>query len=200
MCHNTSLLNALLILSQQFEHPMHTKCLEILCNLTRLPSNNEILAEQPSVVPVMLRLSTSESEEDRVWALRMLQNISASKAGKQVLVSSFALELLSMSVLRKQADEQKAAMAALFNLSTDPGCLMAITNTRDVLSSLVLVAQDMNTISEVRIMACDMLSTIGLWFQKLAARGIVPDGVKESVLPTNVTTGWNRWDNEEMKC
>ncbi|CAJ1953888.1 unnamed protein product [Cylindrotheca closterium] len=199
MCHSTSLLNALLILSQQYEHPMHTKCLEILCNLTRLPSNDEILAEHPSVVPVMLRLSTSEREEDRVWALRMLQNISASAAGKHVLVSAFALELLSMSVLRTQAEEQKAAMAALFNLSTDPGCLMAITNTSDVLSSLVLVAQDMNTISEVRMMACDMLATIGLWFQKIAGGSTVPDGVKETVLPSNVTTGWKRWD-EEIKC
>mmetsp|Transcript_45042 Transcript_45042/g.108979 ORF Transcript_45042/g.108979 Transcript_45042/m.108979 type:complete len:1551 (+) Transcript_45042:64-4716(+) len=194
MCHNTSLLNALLILSQQYEHAMHTRCLEILCNLTRLPANDEILAEHPSVVPVMLRHSTSESEEDRVWALRMLQNISASKAGKHVLVSTFALELLSMSVLRTQAEEQKAAMAALFNLSTDPGCLMAITNTRDVLSSLVLVAQDMNTISDVRMMACDMLATVGLWFQKLAGASTVPTGVKESAIPSNVTTGWNRWD------
>lgn len=173
---------------------MHSRCLEILCNLTRLPANNEILAEHPSVVPVMLRLSTSEKAEDRVWALRMLENISASKAGKQVLVSTFALELLSMSVLRTQVEEQKAAMAALFNLSTDPGCLMAITSTRDVLSSLVLVAQDMNTMSDVRIMACDTLATIGLWLQKLAGKGTVPDGVKERAIPSNVTFGWNRWE------
>ena len=180
-------------MSQQFDHPMHTRCLEITCNLTRLPPNNEILAEHPSVVPVMLRLATAENEEDRVWALRMLQNISASKSGKQVLVSTFALELLSMSVLRTQAEEQKAAMAALFNLSTDPGCLMAIAGTRDVLSSLVLVSQDMNIMSDVRLMACDTLSTIGLWFQKLAGVNTVPDGAEEAI-PSNVTVGWNRWD------
>lgn len=193
MCHNLSLLEALLILSQKFEHAMHSRSLEILCNLTRLPSNNEILAEHPSVVPVMLRLSTSGNEEDRVWALRMLQNISASKAGKQVLVSTFALELLSLSILRAQAEEQKAAMATLFNLSTDPGCLMAITNTRDVLSSLVLVAQDMNIMSDVRMMACDTLATIGLWFQRLASTSTVPDGVKEKSIPSHATFGWNRW-------
>ena len=58
-------------------------------------------------------------------ALRMLQNISASKVGKRVLVNSFAFELLSISAWRTEAEEQKTAMAALFNLSTDPGCLMA---------------------------------------------------------------------------
>lgn len=195
MCLDTNVIDALLILSQQYEHPMHTKCLEVLFNLTRLPSNNEILAEHRSAIPVVLKVATAEDEEDRVLAMRVLQNISAGKAGKKVLVSTFALELLSMSALRgTEAEEQKASVAALFNLSTDPGCLMGLINTRDVLASLVLVVGDMNNSSDVRMMACDMLSTIGLWLQKLTRASTIPAGVSNGAIPTNVTAGWNRWE------
>jgi hypothetical protein len=152
------------------------------------------MAVHYSLVPTLLHTAASEGDEDRVWALRMLQNISASKGGKNTMSTEFALELLSMSVLRTQADEKKAAIAALYNLSTEPGCIVALTNTKDVVSSLVIVANDPNTQSDMRLMVCDTLATLGLWLQTLAGEGTVPLEVNDALLPSFKTAGWNRWD------
>jgi hypothetical protein len=194
MCLNQTVLDALLVVSQELENPIHTRCLEILCNLTRFPSNAEDMAVHYGLVPTLLHTAASEGDEDRVWALRMLQNISASQGGKNTMSTEFALELLSMSVLRTQADEKKAAIAALYNLSTEPGCIVALTNTKDVVSSLVLVANDPNTQSDMRLLVCDTLATLGLWLQTLAGEGTVPPEVNEAQLPSFKTAGWNRWD------
>lgn len=194
MCLNQTVLDALLVVSQESENPIHTRCLEILCNLTRFPTNNEDMAAHFSLVPTLLQTAACEGDEDRVWALRMLQNISASEEGKNVLSEEFALELLSMSVLRTQPDEKNAAIAALHNLSTDSGCVVALTNTKDVVSSLVLVANDPNTQSDMRLMVCNTLATLGLWLQTMAGEGTVPAGVDVDPLPSFKSAGWNRWD------
>jgi hypothetical protein len=180
--------------SQECDNPIHTKCLEILSNLTRFPANNASMAKYPGLVDTLVASGRAELDTDRVWALRTLQNLSSDVAGKTVLASSVVLELLSAGLVRKNYDEQFAATATLYNLSTEPGAVVPLTNTKNVVATLVHVAHKPETPSDVRLMACDALATLGLWIQTLAGAGTVPEEVNQLPLPSYATSGWQRWE------
>lgn len=76
----------------------------------------------------------------------------------------------------------------------DPGAVVPLTNTRNVVATLVHLAHDNVPSAQIRFMACDALATIGLWLQTLAGSGTVPEGVPKVLLPTHKTTGWQRWN------
>lgn len=195
MCEHRELLVALVQASQISDDPLHTKYLEILCNLSRFPANNGIMAKFHGLVDGLVVTAGSEDVLDRVWSLRVLQNLSSHVAGKTVLANRSVLELLSYSAMRETLDEQKAATATLYNLSTEPGAVVPLTNTKNVVATLVHVAHNPDSSSEVRVMACDALATLGLWLQTLAGAGSLPEEVDpNTTLPSFATSGWNRWD------
>lgn len=188
-------MDALVTVCKEYDNPLHTKCLEILCNMTRFPENNVVMAKYPGLVDVLVVCGNAKSDADRLWALRTLQNLSSNVSGKTVLANSVVLQLLSVSVMRKeQVEGQIAATATLYNLSTEPGAVVPLTNTKNVVATLVHVAHSQETPSKVRLMACDALATLGLWLQTLAGAGTNPDKLEPTPLPSYVTTGWNRWD------
>jgi hypothetical protein len=191
---NNVLMDSLIAVSKEYDNPMHTKFLEILCNLTRLPSNNAVIAKYPGLVDTLVVSGRATCDADRVWSLRTLQNLSSDVAGKTILANCIVLELLSVSVMRKQFDEQRAAVATLYNLSTEPGAVVPLTNTKNVVATLVHVAHSPDSPSAVRLMACDALATLGLWLQTLAGAGTVPEEVQQVPLPSYATSGWQRWD------
>lgn len=96
--------------------------------------------------------------------------------------------------MRKDYEEQLGAVAALYNLSTEPGAVVPLTNTRNVVATLVHLAHNAVSTPELRNMACDALATIGLWLQTLAGSGVVPPSIETELLPSHQTTGWQRWD------
>lgn len=96
--------------------------------------------------------------------------------------------------MRKDYDEQLAAVATIYNLSTEPGAVVPLTNTRNVVATLVHLAHNAVSTPDIRRMACDALATIGLWLQTLAGSGTVPAGVDNVLFPTHTTTGWQRCD------
>lgn len=195
MCHNELLMDAIVAVSQNTNDPLNSKCLEILCNLTRFPVNNEIMAHYPGLVESLVANGGCSNSLNRVWSLRVLQNLSTHVAGKTVLANRIVLEMLSFSIMRDNLDEQLAATATLYNLSTEPGAVVPLTNTKNVVATLVHVAHNPESVSEVRLMACDALATLGLWLQTLAGAGTIPNEVDENVtLPTYVTSGWERWE------
>jgi hypothetical protein len=191
---NDALMDCLIAVSKEYDNPMHTKCLEILCNLSRFPSNNAVMAKHPGLVDTLVVTGRAKCDADRVWSLRTLQNLSSDVAGKTILANCVVLELLSVSVMRKQFDEQRAAVATLYNLSTEPGAVVSLTNTKNVVATLVHVAHSPDSPSAVRLMACDALATLGLWLQTLAGAGTVPEDVQQVPLPSYATSGWRRWD------
>ena len=188
------MLASLVKVSRDFDNPMHTKCIEVLANVTRFAVNNKHLSRDASLVETLLKCGKSKEVEDRVWALRTFQNITAEGSSKILLANSRILTLLSICAMRKDADEQSAAVAALYNLSTEPGAVVPLTNTRNVVATLVHLAHDTRTTVQIRGMACDALATIGLWLQTLAGSGTVPASVPKMLLPTHKTSGWDRWD------
>mmetsp|Transcript_1860 Transcript_1860/g.4458 ORF Transcript_1860/g.4458 Transcript_1860/m.4458 type:complete len:188 (+) Transcript_1860:1-564(+) len=187
-------MESLIRVARDFDLSIHTKCAEILCNLTRFPANNPKLARNESLVDSLVKCGKSKALQDRIWALRALQNISGDTTSKVILANSRILTLLSICSMRSNDDEQVAAVATLYNLSTEPGAVVPLTNTRNVVATLVHLAHNSVSAPGVRKMACDALATIGLWLQTLAGSGTVPEGMNKVLLPSHTTSGWQRWD------
>jgi hypothetical protein len=187
-------VSALVHVSHEYDNPIHTKCLEILCNMTRFPHNNASMAMFPGLVDTLVVSGRAKMDDDRVWSLRTLENLSSDATGKNVLANNIVLELLSVSIMRNHPDEQVAAIATIYNLSTEPGAVVPLTNTKNVVATLVHVAHSPDSSSGVRLMACDALATLGLWLQTLAGAGVVPGGTQAVPLPSYATVGWQRWD------
>jgi len=194
LCQNGVVLDNILAVCIEFESPIHTRCIEILCNFTRFQANNSGLSHNNKVVDTLLQAGKSKLSEDRKWAIRAMQNLTSEPSSKVILATSNLLTVLSISAMRKEYDEQHAAVAALMNLATEPGAIVPLTNTKNVVATLVHTAHSPDSSSEVRKMACDALATIGLWLQTLAGAGTVPDDVPDAVLPTHKATGWLRWE------
>lgn len=194
LCQNEPLLENLVLVAREFDNPIHTRCIEILCHLTRFPANNARLARRSELVDGLIKCGKSKIAEDRMWAARSLQNLTAEASSKIVLATGPLLNLLSVSAMRKDYDEQLAAVGALLNLSTEPGAIVPVTNTKNVVATLVHLAHSSDSSSEVRRMACDALATIGLWLQTLAGAGSVPDDVTPIPLPSHAASGWLRWE------
>ena len=195
LCGNRRLLDNIIFLAGTFESPLHTRCIEMLCNFTRFPSNNAKLAAMPKCIDMLLHCGKSKIAEDRMWSVRTVQNLCSDASSKVGLATGPMLSLLSTAAMRKDYEEQHAAVGALMNLSTEPGSIVPLTNTKTVVATLVHLAHSPNTPNTVRKIACDSLATIGLWLQTLASAGTVPEEVPFSPLPTHSATGWLRWDN-----
>ncbi|KAG7338097.1 hypothetical protein IV203_016975 [Nitzschia inconspicua] len=195
MCSSTTVLFCLVATCNETDNPLHSKCVEILSNLSRFPHNNSILTSFPGLVDSLIKNGNHKNSIDRLWSMRTLQNLSSDPSSKTKLATGTLLELLSVNIMRQQYDEQLAAIAALYNLSTEPGAVVPLTNTKNVVATLVHVAHNPTSPNDVRLMACDTLATLGLWLQTLAGAGTVPDGVEPVPLPTYSTSGWKRWEN-----
>ena len=181
--------------AREVNHPIHTKCLEILSNLSRLPANNSILTRFDGLVDTLVQASNSAKAENRIFALRTLQNMSADTKSKTLLATSpGVLNLLTSCAMRKDLEEKDIAIATLYNLSTEPGAVTAITNTKNVVATLVHLAHSPDSSSHVRLLACEALATLSLWLQTLAGSGMIPEGVDQVPLPSQKTSGWDRWD------
>ena len=194
LCRNDQLLNSIITVAGAISSPLHTRCLEILCNFTRFPSNNARLAAIPKCINALLLCCKSKNAEDRMWSVRTIQNLCSDASSKVGLATGAVLTALSTAAMRKDHDEQYAAVGALMNLSTEPGSIVPLTNTKTVVATLVHLAHSPNTSSAVRKLACDSLATIGLWLQTLASAGTVPPEIPFSPLPTHSATGWLRWE------
>ena len=187
-------MNSLMLVSREVENPINAKSLEIICNFTRFPVNGRFLARYEGLVDTLVFSANCEVPISRVSALRAFQNMSADGMTKTFLASDTVLSLMTSSALRKDPDEKEAAVATLYNISTEPGAVVAITNTRNVVATLVHLAHDPDSQGIIRLLACEALATISLWLQTLAGTGKVPEGVENYPLPSHKTFGWERWE------
>jgi hypothetical protein len=194
LCSNSSLMDSVISVVKEVDTPIHSKCLEMILNLTRFPANTSFLTRFEGLVDTLLAASDFELELDRVTALRSLQNMSADSSSKAKLATETVLSSITMCALRNNPEEREAAVAFLYNVSTEPGAVVAITNTKNVVATLVHLAHHPESSSDIRLMACDALATVSLWLQTLAGTGRVPKELPNVPLPTHKPTGWERWD------
>jgi hypothetical protein len=191
---NEHVVRSLVEVSIEFENPIHTRCIEMICNVTRFATNTAHLARNSALIDTLVKCGKSNNLDDRIWSMRSFQNIASDSTSKVILANSRILTLLSICSMRKDYEEQVAAVAAIYNLSTEPGAVVPLTNTRNVVATLIHLAHNAASTPEIRKMACDALATIGLWLQTLAGSGTVPEGVDKVLLPSHTTSGWERWD------
>jgi hypothetical protein len=194
LCANDTFLYSLVAVAKETNNPIHTKCLEIICNLTRFPSNNAILTRYNGLIETLLSSCNSSIPEGRLSALRSLQNMSADPASKALLATPPVLTLMTSCAMRKVPSEKEVAVAILCNITTEPSAVTAITNTKNVVATLVHLAHSPDSSSSVRLLACDGLATISLWLQTLAGTGKVPTGMPNVLLPSQHAAHWERWD------
>lgn len=187
-------VHSVLTVAREVTNPIHSKCLAIICNYSRFPANNCILARCEGMIDTLIDASNSALAENRLNSLRCLQNMSADPTCKALLATSEVLNLMTSCAMRKDADEKEVAVATIYNITTEPSAVTAITNTKNVVATLVHLAHSPDSSSTVRLLACEALATISLWLQTLAGTGKVPDGVSNVPLPSQKTTGWERWE------
>jgi hypothetical protein len=160
-----------------------------------LAANNRILTRFDGLVETLVAAANASKADNRIFALRTLQNLSADAGSKTLLATRpGVLHLLTSCAMRKDMEEKDLAIATLYNLTTEPGAVTAMTNTKNVVATLVHLAHSPDSSSHVRLLACDALATLSLWLQTWAGTGLVPDGVVNVPLPSQKTTGWDRWD------
>ena len=193
MCKNKIFLNSLAQVCAESDFEARAKSIEILCNLTRLPSNQKLLSSNENIIQSLTACLKSFLADDRKWAARALQNICSDQNSKVLIAKQPLLKALGLSALSQEADEQYASVAALLNLSCEPGVVTAMSNTKNVVSTLIHLTYHTSSPAQVRLMACDALASIGLWLQTVASSTSVPDGM-ESNLPSYITSGWERYD------
>jgi hypothetical protein len=180
--------------SNDIANPLHSKCLDMICNLTRFHVNNSIISRSPGIIDTLVTATSSNLHENRLSALRSLQNMSADASSKAVLATSHVLTKMISCAMRRDLSEKEVAVAAIYNISTEPSAVAAITNTKNVVATLVHLAHSPDSSADVRLLACEALSTISLWLQTLSGTGKVPIGAANVPLPSQKTSGWQRWD------
>ena len=137
---------------------------------------------------------SSNIPEDRILALRCLQNLSTDPKSKLKLSTEPILSFITTCSMYPEEEEKEAAVSTLYNLTTEPGAVVAITNTKNAVATLVHLAHNPMSQSQVRLLSSGALATIALWLQTLAGTGKVPIHEKNPTLPTQQSTGWERWD------
>lgn len=191
LCNNEDFLNAIILISQDFYNPIHTKCLEICCNMTRLQHNNTKLALRTDLIETLIKCSKSKLEEDRSWSMRIFQNLTASSCN--IMAKPSIIEQLCVSSMRKTT-EQEAAVSALLNLSSESKNVVPLTSAKNVMACLIFLAQNPNSLERVSSTSCHALAQIAMWLQSVAAGVTVPEEINPVPLPSSSSIGWMRWD------
>jgi len=194
LCSSSILMDSLIKVSAETENSIHSKCLEILCNFTRFQANNSNLTLYEGLIQLLLDAAASDTQVDRIMALHCFQNMSGDGSSKLTLATDSVLSLMTSCAMHKSPEEKEAAIATLYNITTEPGAVVSITNTKNVVATLVHVAHNPESTPSIRLLACEALATISLWLQTLAGTGNVPQGLPNIPLPSQKTSGWERWD------
>ncbi len=166
--------------------------------MTRFPGNIEALSRSSQVFEALCACGTSSIDEDRLWTMRSLQNMTADASCKSRFTTATVIDLLRVSALNFELkDEHEAAISALANLCTDASAIVKLSNSKNVIPTLIHVAHTADYSPEAQYLACNAVSRIAVWFQTLAGMTTVQDSSQCNPLPTMETKGSRRWDFHE---
>eukprot|EP00978_Attheya_sp_CCMP212_P007971 scaffold18524_cov56-Attheya_sp.AAC.4 len=191
---NKMVVETLVSASLEFDNPLHTKCIEILCNLTRFRPNTSSLAQDCDLVTALAKCAQSKVREDSMWSLRSIQNLTTDPSARKILATPTIVSILSAVAMQTDSEGHPAAVSALFNLCSDPQVIGPMTNTKNVIVTLIHLTHSPSINSDIREMAAGSLASIASCLQTLAACGTVPKGVPNIKLPSHTAVGWERWD------
>lgn len=198
MCADKEIVGNIASSCLSLDDPVHTRCMEALCNLTRFPGNVDSLLENKDVIVALSTCGMSNDRDDRLLSLRAMQNMSAHATKRVTVATEDILQLLCSSAEKlNMVEEHEAAISVLGNFCTDPNCIVQLTNSENVVRVLVTVANNIDYDPEIQFVACDALATIAMWLQRLARGGSVPEGFSFEPLPTLKSTGYMRYNTRE---
>ena len=106
----------IVLVSQEFNAPLHTKCIEVLCHLTRYIGNNYALARKKGMVHTLIKCGQSKVPDDRTWAIHAFQNLTALESNRVGLSTKTILTVLIISAMPNGLEDQLVAVGALLNL------------------------------------------------------------------------------------
>lgn len=198
MCKDCSIIENISVVCHDTTRVVHTKCIEILCNLTRFQGNIGALFSSVQVSDALFICGSSPVGEDRLWTMRSLQNMTADSSCKSRLATSSIIKMLCVSATKlEDADEHEAAVASLANLSTDASAVVQMANSKICVSTLISIANDDKYSSKVQFHACNSIARIAVWFQKFAGLAEVTNAFNLPAIPTFEPKGHMRWDYNE---
>jgi len=183
LCDNDYLVQTITSVCRETTLSIHSRCIEILCNLTRFPGNIPKLNQNPDVLDVLSTAIKSTDKDDRIWSIRALQNVIAGSPNKGSFATTSILDALGNAAMN-YGDEQEAAVGTLLNLAIEPSAIVQMTNTKNVVGALVHVAYSDESSNDCRVMACDAIGTMAVWLQTLAGAAKIPTEVHQLPLPT----------------
>lgn len=194
ICQDPLTLKTLATCSMDLEDPVHSRCLETICYLTRFPANNTILAASFDTLDALCKCGASSNQDDRIWTLRAMQNITAHAMNRGLVISENMLQVLCSSAQNvHNIEESEAAISVIGNLCTDPSFMVQVTNTENLMKVLVTGAHSIKYSQTCQFIACDALATIAMWLKKVAQEGSVPKGFNNDSLPTFQISGYMRY-------
>ena len=104
------------------ELTIHAKLLELFCYLTHFPSILQNLLEDDDLLNKIIEDVKSQKLKDRLWALRILQNVSCLGVGRRVLSETSLITYTLSSMTRcGQQHEQIAALGVIYNFAYSHG-------------------------------------------------------------------------------
>lgn len=193
MCADHNIIENIAAVVQDISSSLHTKCIEILCNLTRFSGNAGVLSRSLPVYDALCICGTSHSNEGRLWTMRSLQNLTADPSTKARLATPAIIDMLRVAATNLDSSEHEAAVSAIANLCTDAVSVVQLTNSKGVVPTLIKIAHNRSYSPEAHFHACNALSRIGVWFQTFASVTSAP-AENFSPFPTMVVKGNMRWD------
>ena len=191
---NSKLLSSLADIASDHSTAIHSKALEVFSNIAKFPYNNTFLAKHENVLMTLLDATSFPESSDRILALRTLQNISTDKASKKYLAKEEILTCLASRCMTEFGEEKEIAVTILQNIVTEPATVVPVTNTKNLIATLIHLAHERSSSTKVRILASEALATISLWIQTVGGSGAVPKDVPNLPLPTGSGSGWMMWE------
>lgn len=163
-------------ISKMQDSPSHVLAVQLLTHLTRHRLNSKVLVfKEQTVVPALVKATSSSSEVARRYACFAVQNFSHDKSCRQELASSEKLIVALCKRARhsKDPEERLAAICALKNLTDEPANLIPLSNTPECIATLMQIAhgQENGVTEMMQFRACDALATISHWLRKIATNG-----------------------------
>ena len=195
MCNDEKLLFNITKCAGSLSDPIGGRCMEILAHLSRLPSNAEFLCSIPGIHDAISSCGLSDNEDERIWGLRTLQNLSAFASKKGNLLTNEIVRFLCKSMNSIESEEEySTAVAVVTNFCTDPSAVVHLTNAKGMLFSIINVANSPEYHAEVQYNACDALASMSVWIQRSARGSCIPEGFsKDALSPTLQQSGYMRY-------
>jgi hypothetical protein len=195
MCNDEKLLFHITKCAGSLSDPIGGRCMEILAHLSRLPSNADFLSSVPGIHDAVSSCGLSDNEDERIWGLRTLQNLSAFSSQKGNLLTHEIVRFLCKSMNSIESEEEySTAVAIVTNFCTDPSAVVHLTNAKGILFSIINVANSPEYHPEVQYNACDALASMSVWIQRSARGSCIPEGFsKDTLSPTLQQSGYMRY-------